>query len=106
MTFFVVFVSGKVRVPWNTACADQTLPYAKLSGMEKFTDKEETSHIEIPLAQGPQSIPAHSFAVILNTPKSATTKLNENNKCLITVENDIGKNHHNKISLTTLHFIL
>ena len=78
-----------MKVAWTTVCKDQNSPFANLSGVETFEKGEEESNIEIKIPQDPRDVTKDKFDVILGDPKPSTSIVDKNNKCSVTVENDV-----------------
>ena len=74
---------------WKTVCKDDNSPFANLSGVETFEDGEDESNIEIKIPQDPRDVTKDAFDVILGDPRPSTAVVDKNNKCSVTVENDV-----------------
>ena len=70
-------------------CKDSGSPFADLSGTETFEKGEEESNIEIRIPQEPRDVQYDMFDVILDNCKPMTSQVDKNNKCLVTIENDV-----------------
>ena len=70
-------------------CKDSGSPFADLSGTETFEKGEEESNIEIRIPQEPRDVQYDMFDVILDYCKPMTSQVDKNNKCLVTIENDV-----------------
>ena len=57
--------------------------------METFEEGEEESTIEIKIPQDPRDVQYDMFDVILEDPRPMTSQVDKNNKCLVTIENDV-----------------
>ena len=68
---------------------DPDSPFAGLSGVETFDEGEEESHIEIDVPQDPRDVTKDSFDIVLSDPKPSTSVVEKNNKCQVTVDNDV-----------------
>ena len=81
--------SDKVKVAWKVVSKDPNSPFAGITGVETFDEGEEESHIEIDIPQDPRDVRSDAFDVILSDPKPSTSVVDQNNKCSVTVDNDV-----------------
>ena len=70
-------------------CKDSSSPFADLSGTETFEKGEEESNIEIKIPQELRDVQYDMFDLILDYCKPMTSQVDKNNKCLVTIENDV-----------------
>ena len=78
-----------MKVEWKTVCKDDNSPFANISGVETFEEDEEESNIEIKIPQDARDVTKDVFDVILIDPKSPTATVKKNNKCVVSVQNDV-----------------
>ena len=74
---------------WKVVSKDADSPFAGLSGVETFDKGEKESHIEIDVPQDPRDVTKDNFDIVLSDPKPSTSVVDKNNKCQVTVDNDV-----------------
>ena len=86
---FKTIKTDKVKVEWKTVCNDPNSPFANISGVETFEEDENESHIEIKIPQEARNVTKDNFDIVLSDPKPSTSVVDKNNKCSVTVDNDV-----------------
>ena len=74
---------------WKVVSKDADSPFSGLSGVETFDKGEKESHIEIDVPQDPRDVTKDNFDIVLSDPKPSTSVVDKNNKCQVTVDNDV-----------------
>ena len=86
---FKTIKTDKVKVEWKTVCNDPNSPFVNISGVETFEEDENESHIEIKIPQEARNVTKDNFDIVLSDPKPSTSVVDKNNKCSVTVDNDV-----------------